>query len=105
MSEQKLTAPHCRHALDGAEPGASTHAGLWFDKFFAAPDHGQAMKADERKRDVTKIVTELPAPQQYAEWFHKRRKPALTPQAMLATTDVFDVLQQPFAVQGRMVVG
>ena len=41
MSEQKLTPPHCRYALDGVAPVASTHAGLWFDKFFAAPDNGQ----------------------------------------------------------------
>jgi CRISPR-associated protein Cmr6 len=107
MSEEQRTYEpndHCRAALVEAQPGATTHAGLWFDKFFSALEEWQPVKADQRKWELADMMAALPAPQLYAAWY-KRWEAALTNETLLAQAEDYHVISQALSVQGRMVIG
>lgn len=95
---------HCRAALVGVQATATTHAGLWFDKFFTALEESATPQDDQRKWELAEVVAALPVPEEYAAWY-ERWKTALATQTLLAQTEDYDVVQQPFGVRGRMVIG
>lgn len=99
-----LPNDHCRAVLVGAQPTDTTHAGLWFDKFFTALPEVKNPKDEQRKWELADMSVALPAPQAYADWF-VRWQAALTAETLLAQAEDYDVIQQPFTVRGRMVIG
>jgi CRISPR-associated protein Cmr6 len=107
MSEaqrQSLPNDHCRDALVAAQPTGVTHAGLWLDKFFTALPESEKLEPDKRKWELADMAAALPAPEVYGEWY-KRWRVALGAETLQAQTEDYHAVAQPFAVQGRMVVG